>query len=325
VKIYRLILMVFVALIFVHVVCAAETMDRIVAQTTDDVITQSELNRAFAPYAASIEKSFKGAELEEALRQNKQVFLQNMIDQMLIEREIKKAQPGIGQVSEEEIMSIINDMLNRNNISIEDYQARLAQEGIPMESVKKDIRLQVLRMRLLRREVQSRILVTDEEIGHYYNEHREDYEGKEAVRVKQIFLPAPAHGDEKTRQNARQLADELLARIRNGAPFEVIAAQYSRAPGAQQGGDIGFIERGIILPALEKVAFSLENGQTSEVIETEVGMHLISVVDRRGAGLKPLTDVRNEIRAKIEEEKVAKKYDEWIEEIRKKSFIDVRL
>ena len=124
--------MVFVALIFVHVVCAAETMDRIVAVVDDDVITQSELNRAFAPYAASIEKRFKGAELEEGLRQNKQVFLQNMIDQMLIEREIKKAQPGIGQVSEEEIMSIINDMLNRNNISIEDYQARLAQEGIPM-------------------------------------------------------------------------------------------------------------------------------------------------------------------------------------------------
>ena len=54
-------------------------------------------------------------------------------------------------------------------------------------------------------------------------------------------------------------------------------------------------------------------------------MHLISVVDRRGAGLKPLTDVRNEIKAKIEEEKVAKKYDEWIDEVRKKSFIDVRL
>jgi len=325
VKIYRVLLWAFVVCILCTSPVSAETVDRIVAVVDDDVITQSELNRAFAPYAESIEQSFKGADLEEALRQNKEAFLQSMIDQMLIEREIKKAQPPINPVTDEEIMIVINDMLKRNKASMQEYQARLAAEGMTLERVKKDIHRQLMRMRLFRREVQSRILVTDEEIGRYYDEHREDYEGKEAVRIKQIFLPAPAQGDETTRHNARQMAGQLRDRIANGEQFEMIAARYSRAPGADQGGDIGFIEKGIILPEVERVAFSLEIGQISDVIESEVGMHLISVVDRRGAGLKPLTDVRNEIKAKIEEEKVAKKYDEWIDEVRKKSFIDVRL
>jgi parvulin-like peptidyl-prolyl isomerase len=61
------------------------------------------------------------------------------------------------------------------------------------------------------------------------------------------------------------------------------------------------------------------------VIETALGYHILAVVDKRGAGLKPLPAVRDEIKAKIEDEKVAKKYDEWIDGIRKKSFIDVRL
>jgi len=76
---------------------------------------------------------------------------------------------------------------------------------------------------------------------------------------------------------------------------------------------------------VEKAAFSLPVGKVSDVIESELGFHIIAVVDKRGAGLKPLAVVRNEIKAKIEEEMVMKKFDEWIDGIRKKSFIDVRL
>jgi len=105
----------------------------------------------------------------------------------------------------------------------------------------------------------------------------------------------------------------------------MLAAQYSKGPAAAEGGDIGFVERGIIVPEVEKEAFSLPVGQISNVIETDLGYHILAVVDKRGAGLKPLPAVRDEIKAKIEDEKVAKKYDEWIDGIRKKSFIDVRL
>lgn len=304
---------------------AAQVVDRIVAVVNDEVITLAELNRMFEPYARSIEKNYKGDNKDEVLKQNKTVFLQRLIDQTLIEQEAKKAGAGFAAVKDEEVTAVINDMLAKSNIRMDDYLKKLADEGNTLEMVKKEIKGQMMRMRLLRREVQSKILVTNEEIGEYYNKHLQEYEGKEAVRMKQILLPVPANADKKTRENTREQGRQLRERILKGEPFEMIAAQYSKTPTAAQGGDIGFVERGVIVPEVEKVAFSLAIGQISDVIETEMGFIIIAVTDKRGAGLKPIADVRNEIKAKIEDEKVAKKYDEWIEGIRKKSYIDVRL
>jgi parvulin-like peptidyl-prolyl isomerase len=66
-------------------------------------------------------------------------------------------------------------------------------------------------------------------------------------------------------------------------------------------------------------------GQVSEVIESDIGFHIIKVVDKKGAGLKPISTVREEIKAKIEDEKLEKKYEEWITSIRKKSFIEIKM
>lgn len=304
---------------------AADVADRIVAVVNDDVVTLAELNRAFEPYAKNIEANYKGSDKDTVLKQNKAALLQRLIDQMLIEHEAKKAGTGIAAIKDDEVMDVLNDMLAKNKITMADYQKRLADEGNTLENVKKEIKGQMLRMRLLRREVQSRILITDQEIGEFYDKHRQDYEGKEAVRIKQILLPVRADADKKERDRIRNQALQLRERILKGEPFEQLAAQYSKGPAAAQGGDIGFVERGVILPEVEKAAFGLSVGQLSEFIETEMGFHLITVVDKRGAGLKPLAVVRNEIKAKIEDEKIAKKYDEWIDGIRKRSFIDVRL
>ena len=222
-------------------------------------------------------------------------------------------------------MGMVKDMLAKNRLTMQDYLKKLAEEGKTLESAKQEIRGQMLRMRLLRREVQSRILVTDEEIGEYYDKHREDYEGREAVHIRQIFLPVPEGADSGARDRVRAEANQLRERILKGERFEVMAARYSRGPAAAEGGDIGFVERGVMMPEVEKAAFSLPVGEVSEVLETEAGFLLLVVVDKKGAGLKPLPVVRDEIKAKIEDEKVNKKYDEWMAELRKKSFIDIRL
>ena len=316
------------AILLIGLACgavAAEVTDRIIAVVNDEVITLAELNRGFEPYAQNIEANYKGNDKEATLQQNKKVFLQRLIDQLLIEQQAKKAGAGFTAVSDEEVMNVVRDMLAKNNLSMENYVKKLAAEGNSLEAVKKEIRGQMLRMRLLRREVQSKIVITDEEIGDFYDKHRQDYEGAEAVRIKQILLPVAAGADNKTRESVKAQARQLRENISKGEPFEILAAQYSKGPAASQGGDIGFVERGVMVPEVEKAAFSLPAGQVSDVIETEMGFHIIAVVDKRGAGLKPLPMVRNEIKAKIEDEKVTKKYDEWIEDLRKKSFIDVRL
>jgi len=208
---------------------------------------------------------------------------------------------------------------------MEDFKKNLAREGTSLESLKKDIRSQMMRIRLLRREIKSKVIVSDEEIGEYYNKNRQDYEGKEAVRLKQIFLAIPAKADKKTKAKIKEEAGQLRKRVLAGESFELLAVKYSQGPGAAQGGDIGFIEKGTIIAAVESVAFNLPMEQVSEVIESGIGFHIIKVVDKKGAGLKPIAAVREEIKTKIEDEKLEKKYEEWITSIRKKSFIEIKM
>jgi peptidyl-prolyl cis-trans isomerase SurA len=325
VKVFKICLTTILAIGLICAPVVAEVTDRIVAVVNKEVITLSELNQAFEPYAKNITAGYKGDDQETVLKQNKAAFLQRMIDQLLIEQEAKKAGAGVAAIKDGEVMDVLNDMLAKNNVSMETYLKKLAAEGNTLDTIKKEIKAQLLRMKLLRREVQSKILITDEEIGQYYDKHRQDYEGKEAVRIRQILLPAPADAGKMMRERIKEQAQQLRERILKGEPFDMLAAQYSRGPAAAEGGDIGFVERGVILPDVEKVAFDLPVGQVSNVIETDVGFHIIAVVDKRGAGLKPLSVVRDEIRTKIGDEKLSQKYDDWIGDIRKKSFIDIRL
>jgi len=194
-----------------------------------------------------------------------------------------------------------------------------------MDAYRKDIRDQLVRLKLIRRDIKSKVAVTDEEIGEYYRKHREDYDGKEAVRIRQILLLLPKEENPAVKEKLRADADAIHKRLLNGEPFEPLSAKFSQGPAAAEGGDIGYIEKGMIHSEVEDAAFSLPLNQISGVIESSVGFHIVQVVDRRGAGIKAIENVREEIREKIDREKMEKKFGEWLVELRKKSHIEIKL
>ena len=312
------------SIILLCVPVGAEVVDKIIAVVNDEVITLAEFNTAFDPYLKNIEDNYKGKDKEALINQSKEAFLKRLVDNLLIEQEAKKLGKSV-VIKDEEIMEVVRDMIAKRKSNMEDLKKNLAREGTSLESLKKDIRSQMVRMRLLRWEIKSKVMVSDEEIGEYYTKNRQDYEGKEAVQLKQIFLALPAKADKKTKAKIKEETGQLRKRALAGEPFELLAVKYSQGPGAAQGGDIGFIEKGTIIAAVDSVAFSLPMGQVSEVIESDIGFHIIKVVDKKGAGLKPIATVREEIKAKIEDEKLEKKYEEWITSIRKKSFIEIKM
>jgi peptidyl-prolyl cis-trans isomerase SurA len=312
----------FMAGVVLSVSAYAEVVDRIVAIVNEEIITLSELNTAFEPYQKKITDSYKGQDLSKILPEGRLAVLNKLIDQNLIEQEAKKS--GI-TVKDGDLMDTINDMLARRKMKMDDLLKSLAKDGHNLESYKKDVRDQMVRSRLVRREIKYRVAVSDEEIGDYYLKHREDYEGKEAVRINQIIIQLPKNIDAATKEKLSADIGMIHKKLKAGEPFDMLAAQYSQGPAAATGGDIGFVERGMILPAVENVAFKLRKDEISEVIESPIGFHIIKVIDRRGAGIKPIEFVRAEIREKLEEEKMEKKYMEWIKELRDKSLIEIKL
>jgi parvulin-like peptidyl-prolyl isomerase len=323
VKSYKGIILILSGLILLCVSARAEVVDKIIAVVNDEIITLYEFNTAFEPYRKNIENTYKGDDKEAVIKQTREAFLQRLIDNILIEQEAKKSGVGI-IVKDEEVMEVIQDMLNKQKLSMQGFLKNLAKEGNSIDSVKKEMKGQMMRARLLRREVKSKILVSDEEIGEYYNKNRQDYEGKETVRIKQLLLLLPPNANKTVAAQVKNEALQLHKRIMDGESFDALIIKYSQGPAAAQGGDVGFVSRGSIIPEVESVAFSLPVGQVSAVIESGAGFHIIQVVDKKGAGLKPLAAVREEIKTKIEDEKLDKKYDEWIASVRAKSHIEVK-
>jgi len=300
----------------------AEIMERIVAVVNGEIITMSELNNAFEPYKKNIEESYKAADKDKVIAEAKLAMLNKLIDNNLIDQESKKS--GI-VINDDEVMTTINDALSKRKMKMDDLLYELAKENSSIEAYKKELKDHLLRMKFLRREIKSRLAVSEEEIGDYYIKHREAYEGKEAVRIRQILILFPKNADENIKAKLRAKMDAIHTRLQNGEPFDALAAQYSQEPAAATGGDIGFIEKGSMLPVVDSVAFSLKKDEISKVIESPVGFHIIKAIDKRGAGIKPIASVREEIKTKIEQEKLDKKYEEWIKDLRSKAIIEIRL
>ena len=154
--------------------------------------------------------------------------------------------------------------------------------------------------------------VTDQDLQAYYDQHRDEYRVPEQVKVSHILiktpLPAPgAREDEKAVADARAKAEGVLKEVKAGGDFAKLAEKYSEDPGsAKSGGELGWIGRGRTVPEFEKAAFSLGKGQTSDLVKSSYGFHIIHVEDKQAAHLKTLAEVKSEIEEKVKQQKTTR-------------------
>jgi peptidyl-prolyl cis-trans isomerase D len=154
--------------------------------------------------------------------------------------------------------------------------------------------------------------VTDQDLQAYYDQHRDEYREPEQVKVSHILIktPLPAPGakeDEKAVADARAKAEDILKQLKAGGDFAKLAEKYSDDPGsAKSGGELGWIGRGRTVPEFEKAAFSLGKGQTSDLVKSSYGFHIIHVEDKQQAHLKTLAEVKSEIEEKVKQQKTAR-------------------
>jgi len=147
--------------------------------------------------------------------------------------------------------------------------------------------------------------LSDADVQAYYNQHQDQYQVKEQVKVRHILIAVPQGADAKTDQAAKAKADDLLKQIKSGGNFADLAGKNSDDPGSKtQGGELGWLDRGRTVPEFDKTAFALSPGQTSDVIKTQFGYHILQVEEKKTAHLRPLSDVKAEIVPVLEQQRV---------------------
>ena len=147
--------------------------------------------------------------------------------------------------------------------------------------------------------------INDADIQAYYNAHLAQYQVKDQAKVRHILIAVPQGADAKTDAAAKAKADDLLKQIKAGGNFADLASKNSDDPGSKaQGGELGFISPGQTVPEFDKASFTLQPGQTSDVIKTRFGYHIIQVEARTTAHTKPLDEVKAEIVPVLEQQKI---------------------
>jgi peptidyl-prolyl cis-trans isomerase D len=157
--------------------------------------------------------------------------------------------------------------------------------------------------------LQGQAQVSQQDLQSYYDQHRDEYRAPEQVNVRQILIKTPLSGpdgkvDQKGVDDARKKADDVLKQLKAGAKFEDLAKKYSEDPSSKDGGSVGWVSRGgFPVPEVDKAAFSLPKGGTSDVINAGYAFVILRVDDKQDAHVKTLAEVKDQIAPALKQQK----------------------
>ncbi|MFP4083628.1 MAG: SurA N-terminal domain-containing protein [Desulfonatronovibrio sp.] len=248
---------------------------------------------------------------EEQLKQTQKQVLDQMVNDILLRQEAEKY--GI-EVTEKEIDRHIERVRSENNMSPEEFEDHLQSQGLTMEAYRQQISDSITRQSILNMMVRKKVLVTDEEIEKFYKNNSSAYKQGSKVHLKVILVPEV------------EQAGELREKISSGdIDFDEAAVQFSQGPNAQQGGDLGKVEWKKLAPQWQEAIEGLESGQLSRAFQVRDQGAIIKLVESKSDTVKPLSEVKDQIREKIFEEKLNQRFDDYIQGLREKAVIDIRL
>jgi len=289
---------------------AGVIVDRILALVGEEVVTQSDLDRLL--YA-------KG---EPGESKDPQVLLNQLIEEQLMLQEAQKR--GL-RVSGEELEFALDDIQSRNRFpNRESFKKAVSMGAISWEDYVSSLKKQVLRLKLLSRELNSRIKLEEGEARAYYETFPERFNLPERIRLRQLLLRFPPGASEAAKKRLREKSAGIYAKIRKGQDFVRLVEQYSEGPARKKGGDLGFFQKGELAAWIEEAVFNLEVGTVSQGIESSRGIHLFKLEKRENGRKIPFEKVQQDIEAKLMAKKRIALQKKWLDDLWERSFVEIK-
>ncbi|NWG13373.1 MAG: SurA N-terminal domain-containing protein [Acidobacteria bacterium] len=298
-------------------VSQARVVDRIVAQVNDDIITLSDINREMGELRQELATRYAGDQLEQEVKKAEKMVLEELIRQKLL---LQKANElGFGANIDLQVTSAIENIRKQNNIKdMQEFERALAQQGMTMVGFRERIRRQMLTQGLVQEFVSSRITLLSQEIERYYRDHAANFTTPEEVTLSEIIIPFGANPAE-----AESRAGEIHARLSQGESFATLASQYSQGPTASKGGGIGSYMTAKLNPEITAAIANVREGNITSVQKSKDGFIIYRVDTRKPAAVRPLEEVRDEIRNRLWEQKFNPEFEKFIAQLKEDAYIQI--
>ena len=256
-------------------------LDRIVAVVNNEVITFGDLNNRMVMVVKQLQAQSTQLPPQDALKKQ---LLERMINDMVQMQEAKET--GI-RVDDATLDKALQRIADENSLSMTEFRRRLEEDGVRWQKFREEVRGEVIMSRLREREVESGINVTEAEVDTQLSLEAREATTDQEFRLAHILVLVPEQATSVQIEARRKRALQALSELRKGAEFAQISAQYSDAPDALQGGNLGWRPSGR-LPAIFLEALTpLKSGEITDILRSANGFHIVKLLDKRGRNAQP--------------------------------------
>jgi hypothetical protein len=280
------------------------------------VVTFSEVEDYSRPAADTLRRQYSAQPdvFQQKLNDTLNDSLEQLVERALILKSFdtdgyKLPEAVVDELVQERIRERFGDRVT--------FMKTLQAQGMTVEQFRKQVREQYIESALRNQNVQREVFISPYKIESYYKANPDDFRLEDQIKLRMIVLTKSSPDD----TNVIKLAREIQAKIKDGTPFTEMAAIYSQGSQQHQGGDWGWVQRSVLRKELADVAFTLTPGTVSDLVDTPDTCYLMFVEDKHSSHVRPLLDVAAEIEKILRLKQQAKLQKDWIEGLKKKTFI----
>ena len=255
----------------------------------------------------------RGQQLPEAqMGMMKNQVLDSLIDRELLFQETKKK--GI-KVDPKDVADEIQKIKQRYAKAGE-FEQLLSNMGLTESDVENQISRGLAIQQLIDKEVRAKVTIGDEEVKSYYDANPQLFQQPEQVKASHILIKVGADAPQEEKNKARKKIESVQEKAKKGEDFATLAKTYSEGPSGPSGGDLGYFRRGQMVKPFEDAAFNLKPNETSNIVETQFGYHLIRVVDKKPAQQMAYADVKERLSEHLKKQKIESEASVYIKDLR---------
>jgi peptidyl-prolyl cis-trans isomerase SurA len=259
-------------------------LDRIVAVVNKEVITQFELDERLSRVQKELQR--RGTSIADRSEIERQV-----LERLIYERvQLQYARETGMRVDDLEVDRTVNRVAEGNKLSLTEFRQTLERDSIPFDKFREDLRNEILMTRLREREVNSKITISEGEIDNLLADQSENKETGTEYNIEHVLVRVPEQATPEQVEARRNRAEEVVRRLREGADFAQIAATYSDAPDALQGGVMGWRSQQRLPELFIEALAKVKPGGVTDAFRSPAGFHVIKLLEMRGAGAPLLVE-----------------------------------
>ncbi|MGE0547276.1 MAG: peptidylprolyl isomerase [Kofleriaceae bacterium] len=297
--------------------------ERVVAVINDAIILRSELDARMIPVIGEAQQIADPRERERRIDKLRGQVLDEMVNEELI---VQAASEAKIEVESSEVQAALDEIKSSNNLDDAGLAQVLSAQGYTLSSYRMDLRRQLLRLRAINQLVAPKVQVTEEDVRARYDQMQRRSEAISAVRLSHILFKLPEKPTEQQVAEAKERAAKALARVKAGEEFAKVAAEVSEDTGTKAtGGELGWFQRGSINPEWEPIVFAMEKGDVRGPVSGPQGLHVFSVSEVKQSELKPYAEMKEQINRELRRREMDKQTQVWLDDLRKKAYIDLKL